>query len=212
MPNSPRGGVDVGAGGRHGWRPHTVGAVVLASGLGLVAAPVWAQGDDGVRQALGLLMLPALALASGALQAVLAVLFPRWTAATRAAVEERRGLCLLWGFLIALSALIVTLLLSAIAEPLGVLGLVLVLAALLMSLAGYVGLAAALGARLIRADLAGEDNGPLQALAGGLTLCSACLVPIIGQALALALLFASMGAAAVALFRRPEAVRPPAAG
>jgi len=45
----------------------------------------------------------------------------------------------------------------------------------------------------------------LQALAGGLTLCFTCLVPIVGQVLGLALFFASTGAAAVALFGRSEA-------
>jgi hypothetical protein len=177
-----------------------IACVALA---GCLSGPLPAQEADGTRQALGLLMLLPLVLASGALQAVIAVLFPRWAAATRAAIEERRGVCLLWGFLILLFVVLVTLLLSAIAEALGGLGAVLLFLALLLSLAGYVGPAAALGGRLVRSDLGDDDRTPLQALVGGLTLCSASLVPIVGQALGLALLFASIGAAAVAIFRRP---------
>ncbi|MBM3500218.1 MAG: hypothetical protein FJX74_16295 [Armatimonadetes bacterium] len=183
--------------------PRVVPAALLAT-LGLMAAPAFAQGAGGTRQLVGLLILPALAAASGALQGVLAVAFPRWTAATRRAVEERRGLCLLWGFLILLFVLIVTLILSAVAEPLAGVGALLLLLALLLSLAGYIGLAAAVGASLVPGSLDGADHTPRQALTGGLTLCFACLVPVIGQVLGLALLFASIGATAVALFGRGD--------
>jgi len=185
--------------GRDRSRPY-----LMASALALIAAPALAQGGDGVRQAVGLLFLPALAIGSGALMAVLALLLPRWTEAARAAVEDRRGLCLLWGFLILLFVLIVTMVLSAVAQPLAGIGVLLLSVALLMSLAGYVGLAASVGAAVLSSDLDDEGAGPRQALTGGLTLCFACLVPIVGQVLGLALLFASIGAAAVALFGRAE--------
>jgi hypothetical protein len=183
------------SGCRTGW--------VLASSasLALLSAPLFAQADGGARQIAGLLLFPALAIAGGALQPVLAVLFPRWTVSTRTAIEERRGLCLLWGFLISLFVFIVLALCSGRAAWLASIAALFLLVAGLMSAAGYVGVAAAFGSRLVRPDLAGEDRTPLQALAGGLVLCFACLVPILGQVLALALIFASTGAAAVALFR-----------
>jgi len=152
----------------------------------------------------GLLLLPVLALASGALQPVLVLLFPRWTAATRAAVEQRRGLCLLWGFLISLLVFILVALSGEVARWLAGIAALLLLLVGLMSVAGYMGIAASFGACLVRPGLGKEDRTPLQALVGGLTLCFASLVPILGQMLGLALLFSSIGAAALALFRRPE--------
>jgi hypothetical protein len=187
------------SGSRTGW------TLVSSASLMLLSAALFAQDSGGARQVAGLLLLPALALAGGALQPVLAVLFPRWTASTRDAVEERRGLCLLWGFLIALVVFIVLVLCSGRATWLASIAALLLLVAGLTSLAGYVGVAAAFGSRLVRPDLTGEDRTPLQALAGGLVLCFSCLVPVVGQVLALALVFASIGAGAVALLR-PGAV------
>jgi MFS family permease len=173
--------------------------------LGLTAAPALAAPQGGPRQQVaGLLFVALLALAGGALQPVLAVLFPRWTTATRSAAEGRRGLCLLWGFLISLFVFIVLALCSGRATWLAMIAALLLLFVDLMGVAGYVGIAASFGACLVRPGLGSEDRTPLQALAGGLTLCFASLVPILGQILGLALLFASVGAAALAMFRRPE--------
>jgi len=174
---------------------------------GLLASPLPADGQGGMGQAVSMLALAALALAGGAFQPVLAVLFPRWTTATRAAVEQRRGLCLLWGFVILLWIFVLVVLTNVIAKWLGAIALVFLLLAGLMSVAGYVGVAAAFGSCLIPADVTREDRTPLQALVGGLILCVSCLVPILGQVLALWLCLGSIGAAAVALLRRsgPEA-------
>ncbi|MBM3476130.1 MAG: hypothetical protein FJX75_22905 [Armatimonadetes bacterium] len=179
--------------------------VPAAAALALMAAPVLAAPQSSPRQQVaGLLFVAVLALASGALQPVLVALFPRWTAATRTAVEQRRGLCLLWGFLISLLVFLLLVLSSAVAKWLGAIAALLLLFVGLMAVAGYVGIAASFGACLVRPGLGSEDRTPLQALAGGLTLCFASLVPILGQMLGLALLFASVGAAALAMFRRPE--------
>ena len=181
-----------------------VHAAPVAAALALMAAPVLAAPQTSPGQVAGLLLLPVLALAGGALQGVLAVLFPRWTKTTRAAVEQRRGLCLLWGFLISFFVFVLLVLSAAIAKWLGVTAALLLLFVGLMAVAGYVGVTASFGACLVRPGLGSDDRTPLQALAGGLTLCFSCLVPIIGQMLGLALLFASVGAAAIGMFRRPD--------
>jgi hypothetical protein len=186
-------------------RPNAIGPCVLALSLaaGWVASPLLAQGDWGPRQIATVLLIPAWVLAAGALQAVLAMLFPRWTAATCAAVEERRGLCLLWGLLISLLVFAILAVSGAIGKWLGAVAAILLLTTGLMSVAGYVGVAAAFGARLLPSDPLRDDRTPLQALAGGLTLCLSCLVPILGQMLGLLLFIAGVGAAAVVLVRRP---------
>jgi MFS family permease len=177
-------------------------------GLALWAVPVLAQDPQGPRQLASLLLLPVSVLALGALQAVLAALFPRWTAATVLAVQQRRGVCVLWGLLLFLFTAIVTVLLAAMSQTLGALGVLFLLVLLLMALAGSPGIAVAFGARLLPTEAAPEDRTTLQGLVGGLTLSFAAMAPVVGQLLALLLLLASSGATAVTLFARPPAKLP----
>ncbi|MGQ9730908.1 MAG: hypothetical protein ACUVX8_06480 [Candidatus Zipacnadales bacterium] len=183
-------------------------AAGVASTLVLVS-PVFAERNETVRQVGSLLFIPTLLLAAGMFQGVLAALLPRWTVATQTAVEERRGLCLLWGFSISLFVLLITLALSAVAQPLGAVGLFFALVVGLMSVAGYVGIAAALGTKLLSYSN-GVERLPLQALVGGIVLCYSCLVPVIGQILAALVLCTAIGAAAVALFCKPLSSLPTA--
>lgn len=168
------------------------------------SAAIAQEGDAGAeaRNVVWLLVLPAILLAGGALQAVVAVLFPRWTRAARLAVSTRRGLCLGWGAAIAVFAFVVLLIGSALQGVAAFLAVVIVLLALLLSVAGYVGIAAAMGEHLAEGTSYVGDRTPLQALAGGVTLCFACLTPILGQILFLLLLMASVGAAVVGLCLR----------
>ncbi len=180
------------------------GSVVLGA---LACGSALAQGTQpgGEAQSLvWLLLLPAVVVSGGLLQAVVSVLFPRWTEATRTAVSTRRGLCLGWGAAIAALAFIILVIGSAVPGVVAFIAGVLVLLALLLSVAGYVGIAAAMGECLLGSTGATNDRTPLQTLVGGLTLCFACLTPVLGQILALLLLLASLGAAVVGLFTRPE--------
>jgi hypothetical protein len=152
-----------------------------------------------------LLVMPAIVIAGGALQGVLAVLFPRWTTATRLAISTRRGLCIGWGAAIGVFALIVLVIGSALQGVVAFLAGVVVLLALLLSVAGYVGVAAAMGEQLMEAGGYLADRTPLQTLVGGVTLCLACLTPVLGQILFLLLLLASAGAAVVGLCLRSTA-------
>lgn len=161
------------------------------------------QGGEAERL-VWLLLLPATLVSGGLLQAVVSVLFPRWTEATRTAISTRRGLCLGWGAAIAALAFLILVIGSAVPGVVTFIAGVLVLLALLLSIAGYVGVAAAMGECLLGGTGAASDRTPLQTLAGGLTLCFACLTPVLGQILALLLLPASLGAAVVGLSTRPE--------
>jgi len=180
------------------------GALTLAA---LACGPALAQdaqqGGEAERL-VWLLLLPAIVVSGGLFQAVLSVLFPRWTAATRTAISTRRGLCLGWGAAIAALVFIILVIGSAVQGVAAFLSGVLVLLALLLSMAGYVGVAAAMGECLLGSTGATNDRTPLQTLVGGLTLCCACLTPVLGQILALLLLLASLGAAVVGLCLRPE--------
>jgi hypothetical protein len=169
---------------------------------GALAQDVHGNGDE--QKAVWLIVLPVLLLAGGAFQAVVAVLFPRWTEATRAAVSTRRGLCLGWGAAIAVLASIVLVAGSAVQGVVAFLAGVIALLVLLLSVAGYVGLAAAMGECVLPDSGPAGDRTPLQTLVGGVVLCFACLTPILGQILWLLLLPASLGAAVVALCRRPD--------
>jgi hypothetical protein len=178
------------------------GSVALTA---LVCSAAIAQEDNAgadARNVVWLLVLPAILLAGGALQAVVAVLFPRWTRAARLAISTRRGLCLGWGAAIAVFAFVVLLIGSALQGVVAFLAAVIVLLTLLLCVAGYVGIAAAMGEHLAEGSSYAGDRTPLQALAGGVTLCFACLTPILGQILFLLLLMASVGAAVVGLCLR----------
>lgn len=180
------------------------GALTLAA---LACGPALAQDAQQAGEAqrlVWLLLLPAIAVSGGLLQAVVSVLFPRWTEATRTAISTRRGLCLGWGAAIAALAFIILAIGSAVQGGAAFIAGVLVLLALLLSVAGYVGIAAAMGEALLGSTGANDDRTPLQTLVGGLTLCFACLTPVLGQILAFLLLLASLGAAVVGLCLRPE--------
>lgn len=183
---------------------HSTSRVIAACALGgLLVPPVLAQEGSDSRQVVGLILVPIVALGSAALQPVLAILLPGWTAVVRNAVEQRRGLCLLWGFLLALFVFIIMVLANIVGRWLGAVAALVLVAAGLLSVAGFVGVAASVGSRIVQGDPVADDYTPLQALVGGVILCFASLVPILGQLLGLALIFASLGAAAVSLFARP---------
>ena len=177
-------------------------AMALGAGLAvaLTASTVVAQeAGKGPRQAMSLLLLPAVLLAIGPLQAILAMLFPRWTAAMREAVETRRGLCLGWGLAIAVLAFLILWVGAAAEGPIAVLAGVIDLFVILVGAFGFVGVATAAGARLLPSGSSAEDRAPLQALIGGSLLSFAMLAPLLGQLLALLALLAALGAAARAL-------------
>lgn len=173
----------------------------------LVGCPALAQDAEAGGEAEKLawvILLPAFLLAGAAFQGAVAVLFPRWTELTRSAISASRGICLGWGAAIAVLAMILLLIGSAVQGVVAFIAAVIVLLVLLLSLAGYVGIAAAMGERLLQSDMVTDHRTPLQAVVGGMTLCLACLTPIVGQVLALLLLFGSLGAAVVGLCRRSD--------
>ena len=181
-----------------------------SAGLVLLAAHAEAQANGAPAQAIWLLGCLLVPLAWGAFQALVVILFPRWTAAAREAVEERRWACIGWGAAIALLTLLVVLAGTAAKGPLaGLAGFVLMLVAL-AGVLGFVGVAAAVGARLVPSGSPVEERTPWQALVGGLTLGFACLTPILGQVLALAVSLAGLGAAARTLVTGLRTVPPPA--
>ena len=190
-------------------KPLTVVCCVLA--VLIPGAYVVAQPDGPAQAVQGIaliLLVPVAILAKSAVQAVIAVLFPGWTARARSAAEEQRGLCLAWGALLCVLTFLVLLITGGVLNALAPLGLVFLLVVALLANWGFVGPASLMGERL----LPGTDRTPLQALTGALVLSFACLMPIIGWALLLLLLFASLGAGLMALSRRatPRAATAPA--
>jgi hypothetical protein len=188
-----------------GARPPSVNRVCRSVLLGLAAlclaiTPALAQAAGRPqRQALSLILLPAALLGWGALQAVVAILFPRWTGLTRESLETRRGWCLGWGAAIAVLALLVLVAGAAAKGPLGALAAIIALVVTLAGAFGFAGAAEAVGARLLPAAGPLEDRTALQALVGGGVLSFAFLAPILGQLLGLLVFLAALGAAARAL-------------
>jgi hypothetical protein len=183
----------------------------MALVIGLLAAAASAAVAQGAKsstqQAVSYLLLPAMLVGWGAFQAVVAMLLPRWTAATRDAVETRRGWCLGWGAAMGLLALVAALIGGALRRTEGGalegvaagLAAVILLLVVLASALGFAGVAAAAGRRLVPIAATDDERAPSQAFAGGLTVSLACLVPVLGQILGLLVFLASLGAAARAL-------------
>lgn len=178
-----------------------LGLVALGPAITPALAQVAARPQ---RQAGSLILFVAALLGWGALQGVVAIIFPRWTAATREAVEMRRGWCLGWGAAIAVLAFLVLLGGTAAQGPLGVLAAIIALVVMLAGGFGFAGAAAAVGARLLPSGSPVEDRTPLQALVGGGVLSFSFLAPILGQLLGLLVFLAALGAAARALVRGPR--------
>ncbi len=177
--------------------------------LSLAISPALAQAARRPqRQAALLIWLPVALLGWSALQAMVAMLFPRWTAATRESLEMRRGWCLGWGAAIAVLALLILLAGGALKGPLAALAVIINLAVALTAGFGFVGAAATVGARLLPSAPPVEDRTPLQALVGGGVLAFSFLAPILGQLLGLLVFLAGLGAAARALVRGVKTAEP----
>jgi len=176
--------------------------VLALAAVALAVTPALAQAAARPqRQAWSVVLLPVALLGWGALQGVVAIIFPRWTAATRESLETRRGWCLGWGAAIAVLAFLILLGGAAVQGPLGALAAVIGLVVMLAGAFGFAGAAVAVGARLLPTGSPVEDRGPLQALVGGGVLSFSFLAPVLGQLLGLVVLLAALGAAARALVR-----------
>jgi MFS family permease len=176
-------------------------AAALCLSLALFASCALAQMPPGPkpREAVSLILAPVLLAAYGALQGLIAMLFPRWTRITRESIEQRRWLCVGWGAAIAVLAMLVLLAGGAAKGALAAVAAVIVLLVALVGACGFAGVAAAAGARLLPDSLPTEDRTPLQSLVGGLVVAFSCLTPVLGQLLGLLVCLAALGAAARAL-------------
>ncbi len=174
--------------------------------VALVAAKAWAQGPPSGPQAwgaglvAGLLLLPTL-------QLVLAALVPAFTRRVRRAIATELAPSIGWGVLVvALTALVAAVLNQGGAPGKLVAGCVL-LAALLLAVAGGLGISLALGEWAFRRwQLA--PQGPVSVFCGGVIGSWAAAVPIIGWLAGILALFASLGAAVQALLQ-PHAFSDP---
>ena len=178
--------------------------------LGGVASAQGEGSDQAYQWLMVIVLLPIALLAKSAIEAIIAALFPHWTAKARTAIDERRGLCVLWGLLLAIFTFVVLLIAGAIGDAggigglLAIPGLIICLAVPLLAAWGFVGPATWMGEQLLPSDPSGPDRTPLRALVGAFVLSAACLVPIVGWALMHLLLFASLGAGLVAMFNRTK--------
>ncbi len=192
--------------------------MLCAAATMFVAGSATAQGEgasDNLKGLMLIFLVPLGVLAKSALQAVIAALFPHFTAKANAAISDRRALCILWGLLTAVLAFVVLLITGALTDAGGVFGLlaipglVLCLAIALLANLGFVGPSSWMGERMLPSDPSGPDRTPMQAFVGALALSFASLIPIIGWTLMLLLVFGCLGAGLVALFGR---AKPPARG